>query len=64
MTVELLMRRTDLDWTLPRRQRVDFGVPPQLWEQYSKEGGIWNFYIVRRREDEKNPLALVRKRTF
>ena len=26
-----------LDWTLSRRQRVDFGAPPQTWEQYSKE---------------------------
>ena len=24
----LLMRRMVLDWTLSRRQRVDFGVPP------------------------------------
>ena len=24
--------------TLSRRQRVDFGAPPQTWEQYSKEG--------------------------
>ena len=33
----LLMRRMALDWTLSRRQRVDFGAPPQMWEQYSKE---------------------------
>ena len=44
----LLMRRMALDWTLPRRQRVDFGAPPQTWEQYSKEGRIWDLYIDRR----------------
>ena len=26
-----------LDWTLPRRQRVDFGAPPQTWEQSLKK---------------------------
>ena len=30
----LLMRRMALDWALSRRQRVDFGAPPQTWEQY------------------------------
>ena len=44
----LLMRRMALDWTLSRRQRVDFGAPPQTWEQYSKEGRIWDLYIDRR----------------
>ena len=38
----LLMRQMALDWTLSRRQRVDFGAPPQTWEQYSKEGQIWD----------------------
>ena len=28
------MRRMALDWTLSRRQRVDFGAPPQTWELY------------------------------
>ena len=37
-----------LDWTLSRRQRVDFGAPPQTWEQYSKEGRIWDLHIDRR----------------
>ena len=40
------MRRMALDWTLSRRQRVDFGAPPQTWEQYSREGRIWDLYIV------------------
>ena len=40
MRLGLLMRRMALDWTLSRRQRVDFGAPPQTWEQYSKEGRI------------------------
>ena len=30
------------------RQRVDFGAPPQTWEQYSKEGRIWDLYTDRR----------------
>ena len=34
------MRRMALEWTLSRRQRVDFGAPPQTWEQYSKGDGI------------------------
>ena len=46
MRLGLLMRRMALDWTLSRRQRVDFGIPPQTWEQYSKEGRIWDLYIV------------------
>ena len=32
MRLGLLMRRMALDWTLSRRQRVDFGAPPQTWE--------------------------------
>ena len=36
----LLMRRMALDWTLSRRQRVDFAALPQTWEQYSKERRI------------------------
>ena len=40
MRLGLLMRRMALDWTLSRRQRVDFGAPPQTWKQYSKEGRI------------------------
>ena len=47
MRLGLLMRRMALDWTLSRRQRVDFGAPSQTLEQYSKEGRIWDFYIVR-----------------
>ena len=53
----LLMRRMALDWTLSRRQRVDFGVLPQKWERYSKEGRISDLSIVRRRD----PQALARK---
>ena len=45
MRLGLLMRRMALDWSLSRRQRVDFGAPPQTWEQYSKEGRIWDLYI-------------------
>ena len=48
MRLGLLMRRMALDWTLSRRQRVDFGAPPQTWEQYSKEGWMCDLYIVRR----------------
>ena len=44
----LLMRRMALDCTLSRRQRVDFGAPPQTWEQCSKEGRIWDLYVFRR----------------
>ena len=48
MEVRIVDERMALDWTLSRRQRVDFEAPPQTWEQYSKEGRIWNLYIVRR----------------
>ena len=51
MRLGLLMRPMALDWTLSRKQRVEFGAPPQTWEQYSKEGRIWDLYIDRRRED-------------
>ena len=44
----LLMRRMALDWTLSRRHRVDFGAPSQTWGQYSREGRIWDLYIVRK----------------
>ena len=64
MRLGLLMRRMALDWTLSRRQRVDFGAPPQTLEQYSKEARIWDLYINRRWEDEKNPRALARKPSF
>ena len=40
------MRQMALDWTLSRRQRVDFGAPPQTWEQYSNEGLTWDSYVV------------------
>ena len=53
MRLGLLMRRTALDWTLSKRQRVDFGAPPQMWEHYSKEGRILDLYIDRRGEGEK-----------
>ena len=53
MRLGLLMRQMVLNWTLSRRQRVDFGTPTQTWEQYSKEGQIWDLYVVRRGEDEK-----------
>ena len=36
------IRRIALDLTLSRRQGVDFGAPPETWEQYSKEGQIWD----------------------
>ena len=29
----LLMRRMALDWTLSRKQRVDFRAPPQMWDR-------------------------------
>ena len=45
MRLGLLMRRITFDKTLSSRQRVDFGAPPQTWEQYSKKGPNWNFYI-------------------
>ena len=48
MRLGLLMRRMALDWTLLRRQRVDFEAPPQTWEQYSNKVQIWDLYIVRR----------------
>ena len=60
----LLMGRMAFDWTLSRRQRVEFGAPLQTWEQYSKEGRIWNLYMDRRWEDEKNPRTLARKPSF
>ena len=28
------MRQMALDWTLSRRQRVDFGAPTKTWEQF------------------------------
>ena len=55
MRLGLLLRPMALDWTLSRRQRVDFGAPPQTWEQCSKEGRIWDFCVVNRCEDGKNP---------
>ena len=60
----LLMRRMALDWTLSRRQTVYFWATLQTWEQYSKEGPIWDLYIVRRWEDEKDPRALAREPSF
>ena len=57
MRLGLLIKRMALDWTLSTRQRVDFGAPPQTWEQYSKEGRIWDLYIDRRREDETKPAG-------
>ena len=36
-----------LDWTLSRIQRVDFGAPPQTWEQNAK-GQVSDLYIDRR----------------
>ena len=62
--VRIIDETNGFDWTLSRRQRVDFGAPPQTWEQYSKEGRIWDLYIDRRLEDEKNPRALARKPSF
>ena len=35
------MRRMALDFTLSRRQRVDFGAPPQTWGQYSNNVCQW-----------------------
>ena len=40
------MNRVALDWTLSRIWREDLGAPPQKWEQYSREGLIWDLYIV------------------
>ena len=61
MRLGLLMRRMALDWTLSRRQRVDFGAPLQTWEQYSNEGRIWDLYIDRGRDDEKKPAGSGKK---
>ena len=36
----LLMRRIALDWILSRRWREDLGAPPQMWEQYSRQGRV------------------------
>ena len=47
------MRHIALDWTLSRRLREDLGVPPQTWEQYSREGRICDLYIVNSRKGEK-----------
>ena len=50
------MSRMALDWTLSRIQRVDFEAPPQTWEQYSKEGWIWDLYIyLLNMEEEYGP---------
>ena len=56
MRLGLLMRRMALDWTLSRRQGVDFEAPPQTWEQYSKEGRIWDLYIFSWSRFAKGPL--------
>ena len=40
MRLGLLIRRMALDWAFSKRQGVDYGAPPQTWEQYSKEGQI------------------------
>ena len=42
----LLMRRIAVDWTLSRRWREDVGAPPQTGQQYSREGRIWDLYIL------------------
>ena len=55
MRLGLFMRQMALDWTLWRRTRVDFGAPPQTWGQYSKEGRIWDLYIVREDERMRKP---------
>ena len=49
----LLMRRMAFGWDLSSRQKIDLAAPPQTWEQHSKEGQIWDLYVVSRREDEK-----------
>ena len=41
----LLMIRIALDGILSRRWREDLGAPPQIWEQYSKEGRIRYLHI-------------------
>ena len=53
------MRRMALDWTLSRRQRVDFGAPPQTWEQYSKEQGPNKSYWEWTRKVTGKDAALV-----
>ena len=47
MRLGLLMGRMAFDWTLSRRQRVNFGAPSQMGEQYSKEGQIWDLARAR-----------------
>ena len=42
----LLMRRIAVDGILSRRWKEDLGAPPQIWEQYSKEGRIRDLHIV------------------
>jgi len=49
----LLMSLVVLDWTLSRRCRKDLGAPPLKWEQYSREGRIWGWYIINNREGKK-----------
>ena len=38
--VRIVDEANDSDWTLSRRQRVDFEAPPQTWKQCSREGRL------------------------
>ena len=58
------MRRMALDWALSRRCKEDLGAPPQTWEQYSREGLIWDLYIVSSLEGEEKPRGPERKPCF
>ena len=44
MRLGLLMRRMALDWTLSRRQRVDFGAP--TLERSQAEMFLWSWISV------------------
>jgi len=49
MRLGLLLRWIALEWTLSRRWREELGAPPQIWEQYSREGRIsLSFQALRR----------------
>ena len=64
MRLGLLMRRMALDWTLSRRQRVDFGAPPRRGNSTLKKDGFGTCILLEGERMRKNPRVLARKPSF
>lgn len=52
-----VIRQRAQDCTLLRRQRVESGAAPQTWEQYSREGQIWDLWGVIKWDDKFHVLS-------